>query len=190
MKLDIYENKISNRIAGYNLMKIGFIAMVVSQFLMIIFVSHLMSTARTIIVPPGLNVATEVTAYRADAIYIKRFARYILGLYRNYTPVSIRDQYSELLTLYSSETYPSAKEEFRNIIDKVESAKDLSSFFTPFPDGFVVDEKKNFIEVKGIRKILNEKETKEELVQTYIIDYAIQDGRFMVKNIKEKGEGS
>lgn len=184
MKLDIFMQKSSN-IAGENRLLRFFIVVIGAAVLVnSLFVYTSVKHQRTVLVPIGLNIRVEVSDSNASDDYLKFITRYAAGLALNYTPATARQQFGELLALYSPDAFPEAKKSFYSLADTVETARVTNSFYI---QSIQVDREKGAIEIIGLKRQYAEDRKVIEDVQTaYELGYRISDGRFMLTDFKEK----
>ena len=211
MELKVYMDKLSNLTAENRLLKfvvavIG-CAVLANTFIML----GMTRRARTILVPPalvppalvspalvspalvspalvspGLSAKVEISGDQASDGYLELMTRYVTGLALNYTPATAREQFGELLALYSPSAFPEAKKTFYALAGTVETAN-VSSVFTP--GSIKVDRMRGVIDATGVQRqfaqdggpLVPDKET------TYEISYRISGGRFELTGFSEKG---
>jgi len=142
-----------------------------------------MKYQRVVLVPANLDRKVTITGDRASEDYIRSFARTITNLAFNYTPASVRGQYGELLTYFSSDSFPAAKEAFYSLADTVERTR-LSSQFV-ITKAIDVDNDKGVMVVTGAQKQWVENSFVDTSEKIYIVNYKILDGRFVVTSISE-----
>ena len=191
MELKVYTDKLSNLTAENRLLKFVVVvigcAVLANTFIML----GMTRRARTIIVPPalvspGLSAKVEISGDQASDGYLELMTRYVTGLALNYTPATAREQFGELLALYSPSAFPDAKKTFYALAGTVETAN-VSSVFTP--GSIKVDRMRGVIDATGVQRqfaqdggpLGPDKET------TYEISYRISDGRFELTGFSEKG---
>ena len=186
MELKIYMQRLSNVMAENRLLKLV-VAVIGLAVLANCFSTYTMARReRTILVPAGINRRVEVTDAGASDGYLDLMTRYALGLALDYTPVTAREQFGEILALYSPEAFPEARKTFYSLADTVETA-DVSSAF--FIGSIKVDRLKGVIEATGVSRqfaqdgspLGPDKET------TYELSYRISDGRFQLTGFGQKG---
>jgi conjugal transfer pilus assembly protein TraE len=85
---------------------------------------------RTILIPVGNPNKVSVSGSSADTTYLRAMGRYVAGLGLNYNPGSVRQQYEELLSLFSPEHFASAKQQLYEAADTVETAGASSVFLS------------------------------------------------------------
>jgi len=147
--------------------------------------THLMKNEKIVVVPPGLNSRVEIIGDKASDEYVKSFARYVCGLALTYTPGNARLQFAELLTSFSSEKFPDAKKQLYGLADTIETAKVTNIFAI---NAISIDPNKHEIEVKGQNIVFyDDKKIPEQGLKSYLIGYQIQNGKFSVVSIGEKG---
>lgn len=170
--------KAENRLLKFSVAIIG-IAVIVNTFM----VFSALNYERVILVPPGLDRQVSLNGKTADEHYLGVFARYVSQMLFSYTPGTVKNQYEEVLLLYSPDDYPKAKANLYQLAESVVELK-TSSFFTP--QKISVDKKALQIEVIGARYQFIENRPIDNKMRTYLIDYAFLDGKFAVRGVSEK----
>lgn len=183
MKLETYLQSASNKVAENRLLK--FVVLIIGGAVLFntVLLSRAMNTARTILIPPGINGKVEITGGRASEEYVKAMTRYVIALSGSYTPATARSQFGELLVLYSPEAYPEAKRVFYELADRIETAHVTQAYFI---QQIAVGDSQ--IEVRGVRKQFIEASRLDEARMSYLIDYKIEDGKFTLLGFSEKTE--
>lgn len=110
-----------------------------------------------------------------------------MGLAANYTPVTARENFDRLLKLFRPDDFTVASKKFYDLAGAVEVSKNTTAFFIT---KISVDRKKSEIEVTGTRKQFSESSLIPDngAARTYYIDYAVENGRFMITNLTEKAD--
>ena len=184
MKLAIFMQKSSNlagenRLLRFFVIVIG-IAVLANSFFVYTSVKH----QRTILVPVGINNRVEVADSNASDDYLRFITRYAASLALNYTPATARQQFGELLALYSPDSFPEAKKTFYSLADTIETAKVSNSFYIQH---IQTDRERGVIEVTGqMRQFAEDKKVIDDLQAIYELGYRISDGRFMLTDFREK----
>ncbi len=138
-------------------------------------------TQRTIIIPRGSTHAYTFDGYSASPEYVRDFSRDILNLAFNYTPITARSNFGQLLAEYSPEEFPSEKGRLYALADRIEANRITSAFY---PYGITQGDKK--IEIQGMMRQYQDRDVLVEEVRVIVIDYVVSDGRFFVRAINEK----
>ena len=186
MKFDIFMQKSSNIEAANRFLKFVVAVIGLAVLANSIFVYTMARHERTILVPAGLNSRVEVTDGQASDDYLKLMTRYAAGLALNYTPATAREQFGELLDLYSPEAFPEARKTLYSLADTVETTNITSSFYI---ESIKVDRKNGAIEATGLKRQFAQDGNPIGGAQqdTYEMTYRISDGRFMLTAFSEKG---
>lgn len=185
MKLDIYLSKFKNIEAENKLLKFAIIVIGIVTIINTGLLYSSLNSHRTVIVPPVIHSQFEVYGNKATDEYYKEFARYISTLALSYTPVTVRSQFTELLGMFSADRYNEAKSRFYEIAEKIETSKVSSVFYL---SNVAVDDEHKEMHVTGVQMQYANDGTKfEEKTKTYIIKYVMNNGRFAVTEIYEKG---
>jgi conjugal transfer pilus assembly protein TraE len=112
-------------------------------------------------------------------------ARYVAGLGLSYTPLTVRQQYAELLGLFSPETFADAQAQLYQAADTAETAAASSVFFI----GDLTDHaERKFIDITGTRQMFVQDKKMDEQKLVYRLSYRIQDGRFWIVDFSERKE--
>lgn len=139
---------------------------------------------RTIVLPPDVKEKIEFSGDSASESYLRPKALYITSLAFNYTPSNARERFDELLTMYAPANYPEAYRMFTELAEKIEASVKASSVF--HQQKFVIFEQSKKIEVSGQRRIYSEHSIIEDAQKTYVIEYGLEDGRFVIYKLYEK----
>ncbi|OPY70744.1 MAG: TraE protein [Syntrophorhabdaceae bacterium PtaU1.Bin034] len=183
MELNKYLEQKNNFIANNRLLKLAVVAIGLGLVVNAIITYSMSKRARTIIVPPVVNTRFELSGSRLSDEYVKVMTRYVMSLAANYTPVTARSNFDELLGLYDSGSYAEGKRTFYRLADTVETARVTASFFV---QKITVDENKKEILVEGVRRLTANEQKVEEGPETYVIDYGNDNGRFAITNLSRK----
>ena len=190
MKLDKYISDFKNIEYKYNIQKLIIFIIGGVTLLNTIMLTRALNSHRTIIVPPVVNTPIEITGTGISDSYIKMMARYITGLLLNYTPFTARIQFEELLSLYAPEALPEAKKNYYHMADNIETAKVTNTFHVT-AGKLSYDPVKCLIEVSGDKTQYMHEQKAKETKETYVIEYRMDNGRFMITRIyvkDDKGE--
>jgi len=183
MNLNMFLNEKRNTAAENRLLK--FVVAVIGAMVLVntVMLYRALGSYRTILVPPVINTKLEIFGDKVSEEYVRVMARYISSLVANYTPATARGQFDEMLSLYAPEYYAAAKKEFYLLAESVESAKVANVFQL---QKISIDPGKVAIELQGVKtQYMNDQKMKESN-ETYVIEYKVSDGRFMVKRIYTK----
>lgn len=183
MKLDIFLQKTANLALENRILKLIVIVIGITVLINTVMIYRALNSQRTILVPPIINSKIEIAGDKASEEYIKSFTRYLCGLAFSYTYATARGQFDELLTVYAPDKFPEAKRIFYNLADSIETAKNTSAFYI---QRLEVDNDRYQIQVTGLKRQFVEDRMIESGVKTYIIEYRIENGRFMIQKIFEK----
>jgi len=186
MKIDLFIQKTSNLYIKSLLLK--FVVIVIGLALVVngFYTYKMLAKQRVVIIPASnLKNRVEVGMFEADEEYIKMMARYVSGLFLNFSPGNARSQYSELLGLYSPDAYNDAKAMLYDMADKIETTS-VTSVFNLNGIAYVKNPKRGLdIEVKGVRVLYSKDQKIEEKNRKYVINGEVLNARFYVIDIKE-----
>ena len=183
MKLDIFLNKAANTKAQNRLLKL--IVMVIGATVLVnTYLLHkYINSRRTVLIPPAMNSRVEILGDKASDEYIKEFTRYTLALILNYTPATARGQFDEALALYAPQVYQKVSKMLYDLADTIEITHTSNVFYI---SGISVNSDRSLIEVKGLNtRFVQDRHSKSER-KTYLIQYKIENGRFMILELSEK----
>lgn len=186
MRLNTYLERRNNLMAGNTLLKLAVVLLGVGLVANAFITYDVTRRARTIVVPPVVNTTFELSGYRISDDYARLMTRYIMDLATNYTPATARRNFDELLVLYDPDAYGDGKKAFYGLADTVETAHVTGSFFI---ERMTLDEDKRQILVEGQKRLTANEQRVEEGPETYIIDYANNNGRFAIRNLSRKQTG-
>ncbi len=186
MELKIYMQKLSNVMVENRLLKFAVAVIGLAVIANCFFAFNMARHERTILVPAGLNSRVEVTDGQASDGYLNLMARYVLGLALDYTPATSREQFGELLALYSPGAFPEARKTFYSLADTVETAGVSSAFSI---GSIKVDRAKGVIDATGVERQFAQDGSPlgPDRQTTYELSYRISDGRFQLTGLGEKG---
>lgn len=178
-----YLSKMSNLFAENRLLKFVIVALAAMQVFTLYYVNSMVASQKVVIIPPGLDEKAIIEQNSVSEAYVKAFTRYVVGLALNYSHVNVRSQFDELLLLYEPEAMAITKDEFYSIADEVENSKVTSIFHI---QKITLDPNTKEITIKGIKRQYVEEEKIVDKSATYLIDYIVRRGEFLIKEIKEK----
>jgi conjugal transfer pilus assembly protein TraE len=185
-------NSIRANLLGENrLLKFVLLVFAIVSIVNSVQIHRALTMQRTILLPAEAREPMELNGDSASPSYLKSMALYITSLAFNYQSSNARGRFDELLTMYAPDDYPEAFKIFKEIADKVEASAKASSVF--HQQKYVTYDLGKKIEVTGQRRIFSEYTVILDAQKTYVIEYGIEDGHFMVHKIYEKtatgGEG-
>lgn len=181
--MDIFLQKTANLALENKILKLMVIVIGLTVLVNTVMISRALNSHRTILIPPVINSRIEIAGDKASEEYIRSFTRYVCGLAFSYTYATARGQFDDLLTMVAPEDFPEAKRLFYTLADSIETAKNTSAFYI---QRLAVDRERLQIEVSGLKRQFAEDKMIESGVKTYVIEYRIENGRFMIRKISEK----
>ncbi len=186
MKADIYVQKTSNVFTENRLLKVVIAllagAVIVNSFMTFRAIKY----QRVVLIPPKMTGTVEFVQGKPTQTYIKDLGRRIINLATTYSPATARQQFEELLTYYAPESYPQASKEWYSLASRVEEAQVSSTFYLEsLKYGGKVG--KDTIELFGNSRQFADDTMIENKSKTFLIKYRLQDGRFYIVELKEKG---
>ncbi len=181
----LYLSKVSNVFAENRLLKFVVVIFGCTLLFFGMEVRRAVNNEKVILVPLTLTDETVIDGNNVTDDYIEKVTRYVMGLAANYTPATARGNFDRLLKLYRPQEFPAARKTFYELASAVEVSKNTTAFFI---SKMTVDRKKSEIEVTGTRKQFAESSVipDDGGLKTYYIDYAVENGRFMITRYSEK----
>lgn len=183
MNLDIFLQKSSNIFAENRLLKFVVVALGIAVVINTAGLFMALNSQRVILVPPVVNSKISVSGDKASDEYLKEFARYILNLALTYNPVNARSQFSELLAVYDPAEFQTSRKELYELADKIENTKASSAFYI---QSIINDTEKRRLEVTGTKKTYMVDQKAEDTLKVYLIEYRIENGKFILVRLYEK----
>lgn len=183
MNLDIFLQKSSNIFAENRLLKFVVVALGIAVVINTAGLFMALNSQRVILVPPVVNSKISISGDKASDEYLKEFARYILNLALTYNPVNARSQFSELLAVYDPAQFQASRKELYELADKIENTKASSAFYI---QSIINDTEKRRLEVTGTKKTYMVDQKAEDTLKVYLIDYRIENGKFILVRLYEK----
>lgn len=183
MKFDLFVQKTSNLFAERRLLRLIVFLIGGLQVFNCLLLFSVLDQKRTILIPIGNPNKVSVSGSSADTTYLREMGRYVAGLGLSYNPGTVRQQYEELLSLFSPERFASAKEQLYEAADTVEIAGASSVFFiadmTNHPEQKILD-------ITGTRQMFVQDQKTDEKQLVYRLAYQIRDGRFWINDFAER----
>lgn len=186
MNVNIFEKKMSNIFVENRLLKFAVIVMLAVSVWNHFTLTKAINTQKTILVPAQLNTRVQILGDRASDEYIKMFAQVAAGLAFTYTPQTVANNFGELLTMFTPETYPQTKKSLTELAETI-AAQRVSNVFYIDAGGIVVDSAKNTFSVKGQQVRWVEGTRLDNVPKMFEFGYKITDGRFMLTSLNESG---
>lgn len=185
MRFDLFVQKTSNLFAERRMLRLVVLVIGGLQVFNCVLLFSVLDRQRTVIVPVGNSARISITGTSADASYLREMARYVAGLGLSYTPLTVRQQYAELLGLFSPETFSDAQAQLYQAADTAETAAASSVFFIA---DLTDHAERKFIDITGTRQMFVQDKKMDEQQLVYRLSYRIQDGRFWIVDFSERKE--
>lgn len=187
--------KWANVSKGYQLCRfVVFVLAVLVAFLLVMLVNE-SGKEKLILLPPAVYKRVYLTENDASPEYIKEMADYVVYLATNYTPETVDARLSEFLRYVEPGSYRKLKQQVKEIAEDVKFYGRTQAFY---PKKFEIDKAHHRVLITGrlIKSYLGK--TIEDKTTTFVLDYVIRDGQFMVtglypqegKSNKKSGEKS
>jgi len=175
----IYLNEYRNTIRSNNILRLTLFILLAVIVVEGFFIVYTMNTQRTIVVP---NVSGKyvISKSSANENYIKQMSYYIVNLMENFTPSTVKSNYSDFLNYVSPDVYGSMQS---SIMANAENyiATDTSSYFVP--KSFKMTD--NTVVITGVKRDIVGKQVVSENEVKITIGYSINQGKFEVESYVE-----
>ena len=123
MKMNLFIQKTSNLFGENRLLKFFILIIGVAVILNTLMLRTITQTEKIVLIPPTLGSDSWVTGNNASDEYVRTITRYVMSLYLNYSPVSIKGQMEDLLTLYEPRSYSRVEGKFQQFIEEVTASR-------------------------------------------------------------------
>jgi conjugal transfer pilus assembly protein TraE len=175
----IYLNEYRNTIRSNNILKLTLFILLAIIVVEGFFIVYTMNTQRTIVIP-NTNGKYVISNSSANENYIKQMSYYIVNLMENFTPSTVKSNYSEFLNYVSPDVYGSMQS---SIMANAENyiATDTSSYF--IPKSFKMAD--NTVYITGIKRDIVGKQVVSKNEVKITIEYSINQGKFEVNSYVE-----
>lgn len=144
---------------------------------------QLMSSNRTVILPPQVSKEFWLTDTRLSHSYYEQVGFYIADRVLSYSPDTIVNSFGVLTPFFTNDrdVINKIRKQFNEQAEFVKSEKLYQTFY---PVQVQVDENRKILKVLGNTRRFIDKVFVHE-VQSYIdINYALESGRFVIKNLR------
>lgn len=187
MELKKYLEEKANYVYGARLLKFAVVCLVILLIINTMITFTMIKNQRTIIVPPSISTQTFVSGSDASEDYLRAMARYVAALALNYSPTTVRSVFNDFLRLVTPSKFPSYRETFYSLSDKIEAAGVSSAFYIT---NIKVDKEKRTMILTGtLSQWTQNKQFITNELKQYILKYEISDGMFYVVDFKEYIQG-
>lgn len=183
MRMDIFASRHSNTRAENRILKFFVILIGCIQIVNMVWNYTITGSSRTIIIPAGLDAKMEITDKSISEEAVRQYTRYAFALAFNYNVSTARQQFDELLTWYTPDSFVKAKTNLYSLAEDVENAKVSSSFYI---QKMTLDQREGSVEVQGTKRQYTNEVKVEDTTKIYILEYRIVGGRFMIEKLREK----
>lgn len=185
MFLNTFLQRSSNLFAENRLLKFVVVVMCATQIWCVYRVNVIKDKVRTVIQPPVINSKVEVSGSWTSDAYVREYVRYIGALVWNYSPATVRNQFSEILVSWHPSVFNDAKHRLYVLADQIEQTRSASAFYINKVEH---NSDGNFVLVSGNRHLAMQDKSVEVSQHTYQVSYKVESGRFWILGIEEKGK--
>lgn len=139
---------------------------------------------KIILITPGMAAGDGyvMTGNVASDTYLVQMARYSMGLFLNYTPTSVSQQFEELVRLYSPSTYEVERAALMDLKERVQQSLRITSTYVVED---VIKEDQGRLTIKGKRTRFSQDKISNSFSQDYRLEYEIKNGKFYILKIRE-----
>lgn len=139
---------------------------------------------RTVFVPTAFaNTKFEVTDRSISKEGIRMYTRYAFDLLLNYTPVSAKSKFAEMVPMIHTRYFDEVNAELAGQLDTIERMKLVSSYQIEPP--ILINEASNTIKVRGVRTRSTHGEKVGESVEKWELHYEVVNANFKITRIKK-----
>lgn len=186
MLLKFHLDRLSNAIGEMKLYRFTVIALLIGFAYDRYEIRQMRLQDRTIVVPPVVNSRIEITGGKATDSYVREYAvRYLVPLVLSYTPATARTQFGEFLSSWHKDTFEAAKSKLYLLADQIEQTKAISAFYVGKVNH---DAGRKVVEIEGNRRLNQQDQQVENTNKSYVLTYAVENGRFWVTSFEEKAD--
>ena len=183
MKITRYGEKLANALAENALLKLCVVLMLAATVVNAIVAYRAMNNQKVVILPPVVDRRIEIRGNEASDDYLKLMARYAGKLLLDYDPSSIEENFSDFLKLVSPDVFARMRVEMDKMIEEVIRLRVSSSFHIHTIKKIG---NQNRIELVGNRTKRSDNTLISQDIEHHTIEYAIDDGSFLIKGVSEK----
>ncbi|SHO52057.1 TraE/TraK family type IV conjugative transfer system protein [Desulfopila aestuarii] len=183
MKISDYLQKSSALFDENRLLKFVFVVMSGALCFNSLMTYRAVTYQRTILIPPKMTGEVEFVQGKPTEKYIRDISRTIANLVGTYSPSTARENFEALLYYYAPESFPEASKNWYSLASRAEEGLVSSTFYL---QNLHFDEKT--IELLGQLVQYTGNTPLENTTRSYLVDYRIEDGRFYLLAVKEKGQ--
>jgi len=184
MKGDKYLANVDRLLANNRALGVMCAVLVAVNLLNMGFTMRMASRVETVILPPG-GEEMKIGNGKADSAYIRRMARYVTGMLGSYTAATARNQFQEVLQLWSPATITEAARYFDGVVADIERYPSIASnvlWNGTEPLKFT----KDLIQVQVMKERMVNGTVSDRKQAFYCIKYHIDGSKFAIVNITEK----
>lgn len=176
-----YFDKAASLFAANRLLKFFIVIIGVSNIFLGIMAYRAVKYQKTVLIPLDLHSKIILNGDRINQQYLLQFSRDVFDLALNYTPATVKRQYSFLLSMVSPTTYHIYKSEFTTFAEEASIGNMCSAFVI---DKLWVNQKKHIVKASGKNLIyLEGAEAINSKYITYAFVYEVREGRLFIKKI-------
>jgi conjugal transfer pilus assembly protein TraE len=184
MLITKYKIMLENYIEENRLLKFAIVAIAISNIILGMYAYRAAKYQKTVIIPATGN-ETSIVIYgdEVNDEYVKLFSRHIMNLLFTYTPYSFKLNAEEMLKFCTPAYYNTMRARLKEMEDTITQMGLTSAFY---PRAIRVNRIAKSIEIEGLYTQTAQRANIEQKIKTYVIEYVIESGRFLVNQIREK----
>ena len=184
MILEKYLNRTGNLLAENRLLKTALLIIALSTVCFGWLSYSAVNNRKIIIYPVGYSGHIEIQGERVNREYLAYLSRTVFGLLLNYTPASVKSNYEIILSMIAPRSYSRYRRQFQDFVQEASIGQLISTFLI---DRLTFEPSKDMVTAVGSRLfILQGSTVAQQTSETYVMKYAIRNGRFMILEIGQK----
>jgi len=180
-----YLQSVANVYNANNLLKFGFIVLLIMQIGNWHQQKNYLDEQKTILSPIGHTNGLWVSNNNASDEYLMFMTNYVMGLLGNHNAYTVKEQYSKLVKLHAPEKVGEARRKLDQLSSEVTKYATSGSTLTYLNTDVSIDREKKIIKIKCVNdRFLNGVKSGTTRKEYYIF-YKIGLARFWLLDIKE-----
>lgn len=171
-----------NRLLGLSLL-----VLVAINIVNLVGLGTLAKRTQTIILAPGGLDRVQIGNNKADGAYVRRMTRYVVTQVGSYSATTAKQQFQELIELFSPDKATMAMQYFDRMVTGIERYPSISSNFV-FASENPIKYTSTLIQAVGVKERYVNGNVVDRKPVHYCIHYHIDEARFLIDSIDEKAE--
>lgn len=180
-----YLNSVSRVFAKNRLLTALLVLMVILKAWDSVQISLLRANWEQIVIPPPPLEPYRIKQNSASANYLVDMSHYLVNLWGNVTPITVREKYNILLSLFHEKSFPRYKDRLQEIQGEIEKYSTISHMMDLDPPD-AIQIKENHLSIKIRRYKVVGTTVKPAISGSLEIDFVIEGGQFKILDMEEK----